>query len=301
MFVDGVANIGTVAPPTGLFLGTLPSNITTTITFDVIVQGTIPSPNKVVNNANANFTPKINITSVNSQSVTTTINGAFITSTKSNNKSFANIGDIITYNIALLNTGTVTASNILFIDTVPNGTSLIAGTFKQDGNTILVTPNPPGATLPNALGVNKTTTVTFQVKVDTIPNPNPIPNIAFSKFSFTIDPSIPNGGSSSSGTNTVNTQVNNASLSGTVKYVDKFFADCGESINYTIVIPNTGNVTAQNVVFKDTIPTGTILIPDTVFINGNIQLGANPNSGVSVPNISPGNITTITFSVKVIC
>ena len=68
---------------------------------------------------------------------------------------------------------------------------------------------------------------------------------------------------------------------------------------YTIIVSNSGNVTAQNIIFKDTIPNGTILIPSSVFVNGVLQSGANPSNGVSIPNVSPGSVATLMFKALV--
>ena len=53
----------------------------------------------------------------------TTINNATITA-KSADKQFANVNDIITYTTTLTNNGNTLASNIVFTDALPSGTSL---------------------------------------------------------------------------------------------------------------------------------------------------------------------------------
>lgn len=92
-----------------------------------------------------------------------------------------------------------------------------------------------------------------------------------------------------------------ADLSSMVKFVDKVYATCEDTISYTILLPNTGNMTAFNVILKDTIPYGTVLINDSVFTNGIKQIGANPEFGITIPSIAPGAVSTVTFSVNVKC
>lgn len=92
-----------------------------------------------------------------------------------------------------------------------------------------------------------------------------------------------------------------ADLSSIFKSVDKSFASCGDTISYTILLPNSGNITAFNVILKDTIPLGTVLINNSVFTNGIKQIGANPEFGITIPSIAPGAISTVTFSVNVKC
>ncbi len=301
LFVNGVLQTGLSPAPPGITIPNLSINDVATITFNVIVN-TIPSPNRIINQGKVTYSfftitiPK----QIISNNVVTTINMAQVSQTKQVNKNFANVGDILTYTIPITNNGNVTANNIIFIDTIPNGTSLISGSFKQDSIFISGTPNPPGVTLSN-IGAGKTSIIVFQVKVDTIPSPNPILNSANTQYAYTVNPSTPNDNLGSANTNIVSTQINNANLGDVTKFTDKSFATCSDIITYTIVIPNIGNVTAQNIIFKDTIPSGTVFITNSVTINGTIQLGANPNTGINVPNIAPGSTSTIQFSVLVQC
>jgi uncharacterized repeat protein (TIGR01451 family) len=57
-------------------------------------------------------------------------------------------------------------------------------------------------------------------------------------------------------------------------------ADTGEVLLYTIVVINSGNATANNVILIDPVPAGTTYVPDSVTLNG------NPINDV-VPGISP--------------
>ncbi len=304
--LNGVAIAGNPNPP-GIVLPDVSPNSTVTLTFDVLSNNSL-NQNPIINSGTLKntFTNTVGdsvVLTVNSNITTTTIVSSILNLNKQVNKSFANIGDILTYTIPVSNVGNTTAINILFIDTIPNGTSFISGSLKQDGVLIAGTPNPPGVLLPTNLRANGITTINFQVLINTIPSPNPIPNIATTIFSYTID----NGtlpiktGTNSSASNLVNTQINNANLSNIKKFSDKSFANCGDIITYTIVIFNSGNVTAQNVVFKDTIPNGTSFVTNSVTINGITQTNANPNSGMSIPVIAPNGVTTITFKVQVTC
>lgn len=293
--VNGSPVAGNPNPP-GVSLGD--SSNTITITFSVTVI-TVPTPNPIPNSAALSAS---NLSSVASNIVTTNINYINLLTSKIVNKSYAAIGSVLTYTIPITNSGNTTVNSLVFLDTIPNGTTLVTGSFKQDGVTVTGTPNT-NTTLPNNLKVGGVTTVTFQVTVTTIPVPNPIPNTASILGNYIVDSTTtPNRvGSSSTSTNTVNTQVNTASLGNITKSVDKSYATCGDVLTYTILIPNSGNVTAFNVIFKDTIPNGTALLPTTVYINGVQQSGANFTSGVTVPNITPGTIATVNFSVQIQC
>ena len=72
---------------------------------------------------------------VASNTVQTTINNATITATKSTDKQFANVNDIITYTTTLTNSGNTLASNVVFTDVIPNGASFIPNSVTVNGNT----------------------------------------------------------------------------------------------------------------------------------------------------------------------
>ncbi len=306
--IDGVTQAGiSPAPATGASIGTIPAGTVSTISFKVLVN-TIPSPNPFINNASFNYnflvdpvTVTFRNSGVNTNSVSTKVNTAIVTEVKSVNKAFANINDILIYTVVLKNSGNTTATSVTFIDTIPNDTTFVSNSVTVNGVTISgVTPDPPGFTI-GTIPSGTTVTVTFNVTVNTIPTPNPIPNTSTGDYSFTIDPSVPNGGSGNLNSNTVNTQINNASLGNIEKLVDKTFATCKDVLNYTILLPNNGNTTAFNVILKDTLPNGTTFVTNSVTVNGVTQTGANPSLGVTIPSIAPGATATLTFQATVQC
>lgn len=298
-------------PPTGTNIGYIDPGSTSTVTFNVLVS-TIPSPSRIVNNSSITYdytidptTPTTSSKSISTNSVTTTISysqidfasGGF---TKTVNKSYSSINSTLTYTLVLKNTGNTTANNVTIIDTIPSATVFIPNTFKI--NTVTqpgASPLPPSGVDIGSVGPNQTQTVSFDVNVTTIPTVNPMVNNATAVFRFTGDPSFPNSLISSGTSSSVNVQVNTADLSGITKSVDNVVATIGDELTYTVVIPNTGNITAINVVLKDTIPNGTSLVPNSFYIDSNLISGANPTLGVTLPNISPQTTITVKFKVRV--
>ncbi|MGL6105189.1 CshA/CshB family fibrillar adhesin-related protein [Romboutsia sp.] len=307
LIIDGVSDPGDPNPPLGVNIGNIPAFGVKTVSFKVTVNSTIPSPNPIINNSSGNFTYAVlpvNGTGLfNSNSTNSQINAAIINSSKIVDKVFANIGDVLTYTIPITNSGNISANNIIFIDTIPNGTTIVSNSFKQDGFDISGNPNPSGVTLPNSIGNGKTSTVTFKVTVLTIPSPNPIPNSATQTYDYIVDSTTtPNSlGGGSINTNTVSTQINNANLGNITKSTDKSYAKCGDIVTYTVTIPNSGSTTALNIVLIDTIPNGTSFISNSVIVNGVTIPGSNPSIGVTIPNISPADVATLTFKVQVNC
>lgn len=75
---------------------------------------------------------------------------------------------------------------------------------------------------------------------------------------------------------------------------------CRKNAGWPISIPNSGNITATNVVLSDTVPSGTVFVPSSILVNGALSGATSP---ISIPlgSINPGSTTTVSFSVRVQC
>ncbi|WP_036836501.1 DUF6923 family protein, partial [Pontibacillus litoralis] len=83
------------------------------------------------------------------------------------------------------------------------------------------------------------------------------------------------------------------------KSVDPTLACPGDRLMYTIEIENVGAILdAENVIVIDDIPAGTTFIPGSVTVNG-MPTGDDPSVGISLGNIPPGGMVTITYEVVV--
>lgn len=294
-FVPGSVTGATGTPPSLTLLAPIVPGGSDTITFQVKVGNSVPTPNPVLNTAKANYTytvdpavPNGAAGVQNSNTVTTLVNIAQVSTNKAVNVNYAQIGDIITYTLTLNNSGNVAANNVIITDAVPNGTTFVIGSVTGAIGT------PPSLTLATPLAPGSTTTVTFQVKVGNIlPVPNPIVNTANTAFVYTANPSLPNGASGSNVSNSVNTQINDATLT-TVLAVDKSVSNLGEVLTYTVTLTNKGNVAIDNVVLNA--PSA----PGSTFINGSLIGATGTPPLLSVPgSILPGESTTITYQVLV--
>ncbi|MGX8832989.1 DUF7507 domain-containing protein [Amedibacillus sp. YH-ame6] len=265
------------------------------VTFQVLVENAIPSPNPIPNNATAAYTFTIDPTNPNgasstatSNTVNTEVNSAIVTTLKEADLAFAAPGDIITYTITLTNSGNTSADNVVLTDIIPAGTTFVAGSLSGATGTL------PTLTLLAPIPAGGNATVSFQVQVGaTIPNPNPLLNSATAAFTYTVDPSNPDGVSGSSTSNTTSTKVNGAIVS-TVKSVDKAFGEPGDVLTYTLVLTNTGNTSADNVVITDSIPTG------TTYVAGSVTgaTGVPPTLNLTNPIPVNGSVT-VTYQVLV--
>ncbi|TVX93740.1 DUF7507 domain-containing protein [Paenibacillus agilis] len=83
-------------------------------------------------------------------------------------------------------------------------------------------------------------------------------------------------------------------------------ADChrifvGDTVTFRITMTNTGSVTATNVLLTDVLQTGTKFVPKSVKIDGKHIPDANPQNGISLGSIAPGQSVQVSFEVKQVC
>lgn len=218
--------------------------------------------------------------------------GANVGVTKSADRTFADVGEQITYTIVLENTGTVDALNVTLSDMLPPETALVAGSVTVDGA-------PYAGALPvviPTISPNQSATVTFKVTVNSIPAVNPVFNIARADYEFFPFAGYPATGFSNS--NPVAVFIIVRALTN-VKSVDKAFAVKGDALTYTSVIKNTGSIPVTDVIFKDEIPAGTTFVNGSVFIDGVNYPAYNPQTGFPLPDLAVGHSVTVEFDVKV--
>ncbi|WP_242214212.1 DUF11 domain-containing protein [Bacillus cereus group sp. BfR-BA-01383] len=301
VMINGVP-IANANPANGIFIGTIGANSSRTVSFEVFVP-TIPAVNPITNQSGTTFQytydpskPAV-MQMVASNTVQTTINNASIAATKSADKQFANVNDIITYTTTLTNTGNTLASNVIFTDVIPNGTSFIPNSVTVNGN-IIPNVNPASGIAIDPINPNANTTISFQVQVNSIPNPNPIPNQSNTTYQYIVNPNLPPT-SANALSNLITTQINNATIVAT-KSVNTPTAAIGDIVTYTIAVTNTGNIPASATVLTDGLGPGASFIPDSVTINNVSQPGLDPSLGIQLNDISPADTIFITFQVKIL-
>ncbi|PHG66194.1 DUF7507 domain-containing protein [Bacillus toyonensis] len=305
-FIPGTVTVDNVPqtnanPAAGISLGTINNSASRTVTFQATVVS-LPNQNPISNTANITFqyTPIAGGTTFNglatSNSAGTQINLADINGTKSANKLFTDIGETLTYSIALANVGNIAATNVIYTDPIPNGTTFIPGSVTVNGVT-QAGANPANGISIGSIAANSTTTISFQVFVPSIPQTNPILNSGTTTYQYIPVPNQP-AVSGTDTTNIVSTQVNNATVT-MAKAVDKNFADIGDTLTYTVSFTGTGNTNANNVIFTDVIPTGTTFVLNSLTIDGTTQVGANPANGVNIGSIPTGTTKNVSFQVVV--
>ncbi|MDA1853814.1 hypothetical protein PDJ89_14995 [Bacillus cereus] len=297
--VNGTIQTGVT--PTNIPIGTVAAGQTTTVTFKVQVTS-LPANGTITNEANVTYTSQPNPTEPPTTTTTTppptntSVRTAIVNPTKTVSPQVADIGDIITYTIALPNTGNIPATNVIVTDPIPAGTTFIPNSVTING---VSQPNinPAGGIQVGTINASSTTTVTFQVQVTSLPQNGVIRNIGNTTFTYQPDPTKP-AITTTNPTPPTTVPINTAIIN-PIKTADKTAVDIGDIITYTITFNNDGTVPATNVIFTDSIPAGTTFIPNSVVLNNNPVPNSNPALGITVGTLNPGETKTLSFQVRV--
>ncbi len=212
--------------------------------------------------------------------------------TKSADKTFAEVGEQITYTLDIQNTGAVSALNVTINDMLPPETALVPNSVTVDGV-------PYAGALPVVIAeiaAGQTVSVSFKVTVNALPAVNPVFNIARADYEFFPFAGYP--ATSFSNSNPVAVYIISRQMTN-VKSVDKAFAIAGDILTYTSVIKNTGSVPVTDVIFKDNIPVGTTFVNGSVTIDGVSYPAYNPQVGFFAANLTPQASVTVVFQVQV--
>lgn len=197
---------------------------------------------------------------------------------KSANRTVTYVGDVVTYSINLDNTaGTANASNVFFTDTPPPGMSFVPGSVIVNGASQPsfnpVTGFSVGTVATGAIG-----TVSFQVQVNTIPAA-PAPAQYANKAKWTFDFISCAGFAPEAGSVETTANIITAIRIEPTKTVSPTGpVGVGQTLTYTITVPNTGAANSTGTTLTDLIPSGTGYVAGSTTLNG-----------VSVPDVS-GNM-----------
>ncbi len=219
------------------------------------------------------------------------------------------IGDTLTYTISVDNTlGTANASNVVFYDTVPPGTSFLSGSLTLDG-VPQVGANPatgvPIGTVPFGAAPGSVRTITFQVLVNAIPPP-PLTaqydNSARWTYQYTSC-AFETINNEIIATNTVVTTIPRLEIIKAANPTTTLLA--GQNITYTITVANTGTGASSGTTLVDVLPAILTYVPNSATLNGVVIPGAaNPfatprlinSPGAAAGQINVGATATITIT-----
>ncbi|WP_202128471.1 DUF7507 domain-containing protein [Paenibacillus dendrobii] len=281
------------SPATGISLGSLAPGATTVISFSVVIT-TLPNPQTLSNQATANytFTPPDGRTltgSAVSNTVTIQVSAPNVTVVKATPSTAATVGDTIVYAVTMTNAGIEAVSNVQMSDPIPAGATFVSGSVTING-TPVPTANPATGITIGSIAAGASVNVVFSILVTSVPTPATLDNTATVTFTSGVFSGLTNS-------NTVSTPVYQPVIAIT-KSANTSNATVGDTVSYTFSIINSGNYGSQ-VTITDNIPAGTTFVPNSVLVNGTPQAGADPTTGINAGVVSPGQPTTVIFSVTI--
>ena len=210
---------------------------------------------------------------------------------KTSDRTFLQEGETATQTVTLTNNSLFYISNILFNDTLSSDASYITGSVFVNGVSQPTYDLVTGFNVGD-LPIGGVTIVTYKITADNPLTQNPVTNYATVNYNA-------GGRNLQENTNTITMPVVSNRLT-IVKGVDKPVALKGENLHYTSTITNTGTLLKTNLIFQDQIPTGTNFVTDSVKINGVSQLGLNPATGFSLPDLQVGESVIVEFDVVIL-
>lgn len=303
-FVPGSVFVGGIARPTfdittGAALGSLNLNSSITVTYRATVTS-LPSPQQLVNIANAAFTfqslaggPVITGV-IPSNGVSLPVYSPILSIVKSADIVNATVGNTITYRLEINNSGNIGATTTI-TDNIPAGSSFVPGSFTVNG-TAISGANPATGVAIGTIAAGATSVVTFQAVVNSLPSPPQLVDQANASYTFQPPDGRVVAGSASSNVLTIPVQLPDVTV---VKSSSALYATVGDTITYSSVITNNGISPVTNVIFNDPLPSGTTFVAGSVTVGGASRPNAVPASGINVGSISPGSSVTVSFQVTV--
>src|SRR5262245_62008480 len=227
--------------------------------------------------------------------------------TKRVDRPTARVGDVLTYTVDLVNTGTANADNVVFFDEVPPGTTFLPNSFRVGGVLLPGADPGPGVDL-GTIAAGATVTVTFQAQVIAVPaapDAAQYGNTARWTFGFI---SCANQPVTPGEIVTLPATTGIARIEAT-KAVAPTSLETGQPAIFTVTITNTGTARATGVTLTDPIPPGLTYVPGTTRLNTEPVLdgagGTMPFAterpvnglGLGAGQIDPGQSAVVSFQV----
>nr|WP_268235140.1 hypothetical protein [Priestia taiwanensis] len=299
VIVNGIARPND-DPQTGIQIDSIPSTTTATVLFQVRITS-IPQINPISNTSTVEYQytlpnrPPITET-ITSSAAITEVNHADLDSNKAVDRTFAAIGDTLTYTITLNQTGNVPANDVNVVDLIPEGTTFIEDSVIVNGQP-LQNVDPATGIPVGTIGVSGSVTVSFQVRVTSIPTPNTLNNFATTTFSYVVNPTEPPILITQQ-TNIVSTTVINPIVT-ISKNANRLTTTVGDTITFALEVTNQSSIPTISTSVVDTIPDGTTFVEGSVTIDGIPFPNVRPDTGIEIGSLLPEENATITFETLV--
>ena len=228
---------------------------------------------------------------------------------KAVDKTVTFVGDTLTYTIRLDNTtGTADATNLVFTDAVPPGTSFLAGSLTIDG--VANPGNPTVGVNVGTVAAGAVKVVSFKVVVNSIPA-SPASAVYSNSAAWTYQFISCAGQPTSNGSIITNpVQTNIARMAVTKAVLPAGTVTPSTTLTYTITLANDGTAASTGTTLQDLIPTNTSYVLASTSLNGSAladvsggmpYVTATPvnSAGQGTGVLAVGQTATVKFSVVV--
>lgn len=224
------------------------------------------------------------------ESVTENMTTSFIKQ-RSTAKDYGFVSDEVEQTLTLTNNSNSTIENIRIAEAITDNASFKAGSMTVDG-TPYDTLQPSSYTLPKSIAPNATCEVKYKIVV----GPKTESDVINMQSTITYDVVDVQDLTEQTNACTVDVVENLITIE---KSADKKAVTSKQTLLFTNVITNKGNLPNNSVMFQDTLPDGVQFVADSVHVDGVQKTGANPADGISLEDMAPGKEITVTFQVTV--
>lgn len=292
IIVNGVPIPG-ITPEGGIPLGDVNPGDTVTVIFQLLLVSAPPS-GQLDNEATADYyfvtlDGRTITGSFSSNVVALPVTVLDVHLTKCVNTAFTFVGDMLTYNVTVANTGTETLRQSVLVDPLPAGVSFVTGSVTINGVRSPSSSPMSGIELGSIL---PSTTIQVQFKAVVLEGAvgTLLTNEATLRFKLGVfDQSITS--------EPVTTIISGPALS-VSKSANIAQATVGDTIRYSISIYN-GGTTVADIIVRDVIPAGTLFVQGSAVVNGRPLPNANPDKGIPLGSLELGHMFDLSFQVTV--
>ena len=221
-------------------------------------------------------------------SVTLTAETADLLLTKTVDNPSPNVGDEISFTVAVQNQGPNDATNVVVLDALPAGLSE-AGSITANGNYDFAS----GLWTIGTIASGSTVTLTIRARVDSFQT---LTNTAQVSASDQFDPDSTPGNSNPAEDDQASVMIDPPTIDLSIsKTIDQPIVDVGDEINYTVTLTNGNFDTATGIVVRDVLPNG------ITFLDNTTDTGTyTPGTGNwTIPSLAPGTSTSLRIRARV--
>lgn len=203
-------------------------------------------------------------------------------------------GDVIHYELVVINNGNANATSVVVNDQIPAGTTFIAG--SATGGTSFSFSGGVASWMIDSLPVGVTETLGFSVVVN---NPLPTPPVDIVNTAEVVGSTETGPLSDPGRSNTVTNPTVGIKITKSDNPGDGVGVKYGGTIQYTLNYTNLGTLPLSEVVVRDSVPGGTTYVSGS---GGNFAAGGDNGRGVvswNIGTLAAGQTGAVSFSVVV--